>query len=71
MAMGTNHSRFVITKLIHAQILNYQTHQQSAASFNFFKKTHILWILTITEPTMVFGKFFWGFPHLKSQMFNI
>ena len=58
MVMGTVRSGFVITKPKPAQNLNYQTHLQPVAGFNFFKKTHMLRVLTITKPVMVFGGFF-------------
>ena len=61
MAMGTARSGFAITKLKPAQNLNYQTHPQPAAGFNFFLKTHPQQVLTITKPAMVSGGFFAGF----------
>ena len=64
MAMNTAHNGFAITKPKSAQNLNYQTHPQPTIDFNFFKKTHLLWILTITKLAMVSDRFY-GFVHLK------
>ena len=61
MAMGTARGGFVIIKAKPTQNLNYQTHLQPAAGFNFFTKTHLQRVLTITKPAMVSGGFFAGF----------
>jgi len=50
--MGTARSGFAINKPKPVQNLNYQIHPQLAAGFNFFKKTHLQWVLTITTPVM-------------------
>ena len=60
MAMDTARSGFAITKSKPAQNLNYQTHLQPTVGFKFFKKTHPLRVLTITEPVMVSNGFFAG-----------
>ena len=59
--MGTAHNGFAITKSKPTQNLNYQTHPdhpQPAVGFKFLKKTHPLWVLTITKLAMVSGGFF-------------
>ena len=61
MTMGTADNGFAITKPKPTQNLNYQTHParpQPAVGFNFLKKTHPLWVLTITKLTMVPSGFF-------------
>ena len=60
MSMDTAHNGFVITKSAPAQNLNYQIRTCTRCEFQFFKKTHPLWILTITKPAMVPNIFFAG-----------